>query len=156
MISPKWDGDGCCLVYSVLEIVSGIPTSSLGFPDCSVVKDLPAKAGTARDASLTPGLVRSPGKGNGNPLQYSCRENPMDRRAWWATGHRVSKSQTQLSDHTHMPLLLPVPFPTPGHLCVPGKLLCLTFKSFLPPLLSLLCPWSAALCGFLGSVETCC
>ena len=113
MISPKWDGDGCCLVYLVLEIVSGIPTS-LGFPDCSVVKDLPAKAGAARDASLIPGSVRSPGKGNGNPLQYSCQENPTDRRAWWATGHRVAKSQTQLSDHTHMPLLRPVPSPPQG------------------------------------------
>ena len=51
-----------------------------------------------------PGLGRSPG-GNGNPLQYSCLENPMDRGAWWATVHGVTKSQTQLSDintHTHM------------------------------------------------------
>ena len=43
-----------------------------------------------------PGLGRSPGGGNGNPLQYSCLENPMDRGAWWATVHRVAKSQTQL------------------------------------------------------------
>ena len=41
-----------------------------------------------------PGLGRSPGEGNGNPLQYSCQENPMDGGAWWATVHRVAKSQT--------------------------------------------------------------
>ena len=54
----------------------------LGFPSGSVGKESPCNAG---DPGLIPGLVRSPGKGNGNPLQYSCRENPMDRRAWWAT-----------------------------------------------------------------------
>ena len=47
-----------------------------------------------------PGSGRSPGEGNGNPLQYSCLGNPMDRGAWWATVHRVAKSQTQLSDFT--------------------------------------------------------
>jgi len=46
-------------------------------------------------------LGRSPGEGNGNPLQYSCPENPMDGRAWWATVHGVAKSWTQLSDFTH-------------------------------------------------------
>ena len=45
-----------------------------------------------------PGSERSPGEGNGNPLLYSCLENPMDRGAWWATVHRITKSQTQLSD----------------------------------------------------------
>ena len=45
-----------------------------------------------------PGLGRSPGEGNGNPLQYSCLENPMDRGAWWAIIHGVAKSQIQLSD----------------------------------------------------------
>ena len=52
-----------------------------------VVKNLPANAGEARDMGLTPGLGRSPGEGNGNPLQYSCLENPMDRAAWRATVH---------------------------------------------------------------------
>ena len=47
------------------------------------------------------GREDSPGEGNGNPLQYSCLENPMDRGAWWATVHRVAKSRTQLSDFTH-------------------------------------------------------
>ena len=48
----------------------------------------------------TPGLGRSHGGGNGNPLQYSCLENPMDRGAWWATVHVVTKSRTRLSDST--------------------------------------------------------
>ena len=46
-----------------------------------------------RDVGLIPGLGRSPGRGNGSPLQYSCLENPMDREAWWATVHRLAKSQ---------------------------------------------------------------
>ena len=54
----------------------------LDFAGGSVVKNLPANAG---DPGLIPGLGRSPGGGNGNPLQYSCLENPMDRGAWWAT-----------------------------------------------------------------------
>ena len=65
-----------------------------GFPGGTVVKNLPANAGDARDAGLIPRLGRSPGVGNGNPLQYSCLENPMDRGAWWATVHRITKSWT--------------------------------------------------------------
>ena len=52
-----------------------------------VVKKLPAKVGDIKDTGSIPGLGRSPGKGNGNPLQYFCLENPMDRGAWWATVH---------------------------------------------------------------------
>ena len=59
-----------------------------------VVKNLPANAGDIRDMDLIPGLGRFPGGGHGNPLQYSCLENPMDREAWQATVHWVSKSQT--------------------------------------------------------------
>ena len=73
----------------------------LGFPSGSVVKNLPANAGNARDGDSIPGLVRSPGEGNGNPLQYSCLENPMDRGAWRATIYGVKKSWTQLSEHAH-------------------------------------------------------
>ena len=58
-----------------------------------VVKNLPANAG---DVGLIPGLGRFPGGGHGNPLQYACLENPMDRGAWRATVHGVAKSQTQL------------------------------------------------------------
>jgi len=59
-----------------------------------VVKNPPANAGDIRDAGLTPGLGRSPGGGHGNPLHYSCLENPMDRGALQARVHRVAKSWT--------------------------------------------------------------
>ena len=59
-----------------------------------VVKNPPANAGDKRDMSLIPGPGRSPGVGNGNPLQYSCLENPMDRGAWQVIVHRVAKIQT--------------------------------------------------------------
>ena len=58
-----------------------------------VVKNLPANAGDVRDVGLIPGSGRSPGL-HGNPLQYSCLENPMDREAWWATVHRVAQNWT--------------------------------------------------------------
>ena len=74
-----------------------------------VVKNLPASARDATDASSIPGSGRSSGKGNGNPLQYSCLENPMDRGAWQATVNRVAQSQTQLKwlsthacEHVHV------------------------------------------------------
>ena len=54
-----------------------------------VVKNLPANAGDVRDEGSISGSERSPGAGYGNPLQYSCLENPMDRGAWWATVHGV-------------------------------------------------------------------
>ena len=66
----------------------------MGFPGGSVVKNPPANAGVIGYAGSIPQLGRSPGEGNGNPLQYPCLENPMDRGAWWATAHGVSKSQT--------------------------------------------------------------
>jgi len=59
-----------------------------------VVKNPPANAGDVRDMGSIPRLGRSPGGGHGNPLQYSCLENLMDRGAWWATVHRLAKSQT--------------------------------------------------------------
>ena len=61
-----------------------------------VVKNLPANAGDLRDEGSIPGLGRSPGEGHGNPIQYSCLENPMDRIVWWAMVHRVAKSWTEL------------------------------------------------------------
>ena len=69
--------------------------TSLGFPGGSAVKSPPASAG---DAGLIRGSGRSPGEGNGNPLQYSGMENPMDRGAWWTTVQGVAKSWTQMSD----------------------------------------------------------
>ena len=59
-----------------------------------VVKDLPDNAGDIRDLGLIPGSGKFPGGGNGNPLQYSCLGNLMDRGAWWATVRGVSKGQT--------------------------------------------------------------
>ena len=59
-----------------------------------MVKNLPANAGVIRDVGSVPGLGRSPGGGHGNPLQYSCLENPMDRGAWQAMVYEVTKSQT--------------------------------------------------------------
>ena len=59
-----------------------------------VIKNLPAKAGDIRDVGSIPGSGRSPGGGNGNPVQYSCLENPMDRGTWWVTGHSVTKSRS--------------------------------------------------------------
>ena len=61
-----------------------------------VVKNMHANAGDIRDAGLIPGSGISPGGGHGNPLQYSCLQNPMDSRAWWATVHSVVKSQALL------------------------------------------------------------
>ena len=61
-----------------------------------VVKNLPANAGYIADTGSAPGLGQSPAGGNGNPCQYSCLENPMDRVVWRAVVHGVTKSQTQL------------------------------------------------------------
>ena len=66
----------------------------MGFPGGSVVMNLPANAG---DVGSIPGSGRSPGEGDGNPLQYSCLGNLRDKGAWWATVHRIAKSWTQLS-----------------------------------------------------------
>jgi len=67
----------------------------MGFPGGSDGKESFCHVG---DLGSIPGLGRYPGEGNGYPLQYSCLENLMDRGAWWATVHGVTKSQTQLSD----------------------------------------------------------
>ena len=61
-----------------------------------MVKNPTADAGNIRNVSSIPGLGRSPGEGNGNPLQYSCLENPMDRGTWQTTAHSATKSWTQL------------------------------------------------------------
>jgi len=76
--SPEW-------------ITEQITTDPVGLPGGSVVKTVPANAG---GTGLIPELERSPGEGNGNLLQYSCLENPMDRGAWWATSMGSQKSQT--------------------------------------------------------------
>ena len=65
----------------------------MGFPGGTVVKNPPASAGDARDRDSIPGVGRSPGVGIGNPLQYSCLENSMDRGAWMASIHGVTKRE---------------------------------------------------------------
>ena len=78
------------------------PAISVSFPGVSVVKNPPASTGDARSI---PGLERSPGEGNGNPLQYSCLESPMDREACWATGYGVPK-ESDTTERLHF-LCLP-------------------------------------------------
>ena len=78
-------------------IFQGVVSIVEGFPAGTIVKIPPANAGDAKGAGLIPVSGRSPGEGNGSPLQYSCLGNPMDRGAWWATIHGVTKSWTRLS-----------------------------------------------------------
>ena len=80
----------CCLLFklSCSLVYSGLPFGSDG--DDS--------ACNARDLGSIPGSGRSPGEGRGNPLQYSCLGNPMDREAWWATVHGAAKSGTRLNN----------------------------------------------------------
>ena len=80
---------------NLLDLADG--TLLVTVPGGSEVK---APASNAGDLGSIPGLGRSPGEGNGNPLQYSCLENPMDRGAWQATVHWVTKSRTRLSNFT--------------------------------------------------------
>ena len=72
----------------------------LGFPDGSVGKEFDCNAG---NAGLIPGSGRSPGEGNGNPLQYSCLENPIDREAWWTTVHEVGRVRHNLGTKPQPP-----------------------------------------------------
>ena len=81
--SATWEIPETHCIYSHL-----LGQITLGFPGGSEVK---VSASNVGDLGLIPGLGRSPGEGNGNPVQYSCLENPMDRGAWWATVHRVAK-----------------------------------------------------------------
>ena len=76
----------------------------MGFPDGSGVKNLPDNSG---DTGLILGSGKSPGEGNGNPVQYSCLENPMDRGAWWPTVHGVTKESntTKLQQHINICIL---------------------------------------------------
>ena len=90
-ICPSW------LKYILLPS----PLSLLGLPWCPCGKESACNAGDARDEGSIPGSGRSPGGGEGNPLQYYCLENSLDREVWWNTVHRVTKSRIQLSTYTH-------------------------------------------------------
>ena len=87
----------CLPPFQNLGFISDFLRFLLGFPGGSATKNPPANAG---DAGLTPGSGRCRGGGNGNPLQYSCLENPTDRGAWRDTVHGVAKSRTRLSIYT--------------------------------------------------------
>ena len=77
-----------------------------------VVKNPPANGGDIRDVGSIPRLGRSPGGGHGNPLRYSCLENPMSREAWWATVHGVAKSRLH---KVGLCFLIPGPQPSNPH-----------------------------------------
>ena len=72
----------------------------MGFPGCTVVKNLPAKAGDLRDTGSNPGSGRFPGGGNGNPLQYSYLENSLDREAWQVAIQGVAE-ESGMTEYTH-------------------------------------------------------
>ena len=98
---PMNRGTWQATVHGITESQTGLKRVSThvsawrGFPGGA--KNLPANAG---DVDLIPGLGRSPGGGNGNPLQYSCLENSMNRRAWWVTAHAVAESDTTEHEYT--------------------------------------------------------
>ena len=96
---------GCTIIHPEVivfllhkSIQVGINSRLRGGPICPDGSDVKASACNAGDLGSIPGSGRSPGEGNGNPLQYSCLENPTDRGTWWATVHGVAKSQTRLRD----------------------------------------------------------
>ena len=95
LLRPNCPYNTCPRIQTLVlcQVIFTMPILLFG----SEVKASACKAG---DRGSIPGWRRSPREGNGNPLQYSCLENPMDRGAWWATVHRVPKSQTRLSDFT--------------------------------------------------------
>ena len=88
---------GISVFSSLIQEQISALSISYGFPGGSEVK---VSAWNAGDPGSIPGLGRSPGEGNGNPLQYSCLENPMEGGAWQAAVHAVTESQTRLSDFT--------------------------------------------------------
>ena len=93
---------------SHFKVIHYFPPSLIcgGFPDGSVGKESTCSAGDTGDMGSIPGLGRSPGGRNDNPLQYSCLGNPLDRGAWQATVHGVAKSQIRLSTGTPLDLNL--------------------------------------------------
>ena len=87
--------NGTQLTYSLFTDFSLVSTWRWTSQVALVVKNPSTNAEDGRDASSIPGLGRAPGGGHGNPLKYSCLDNPMDSGAWWATVHRVAESRTQ-------------------------------------------------------------
>ena len=105
----------------------------LRFPRCASGKNLPAHGGGERDLSLILRLGRSPGEGNGNPPQYSCLENPLDRGAWWGlqrVGHAWA-AQTPVLRPSHFTCCF-VLWPAFGLLTIPAAILKTQLKHYLP------------------------
>ena len=93
-------GDSCTSVMStpsLLPWLAALIKQNIGFPDGSAHKESTCNAGDSEDTGSVPGWGRSPGEGNGNLLQYSCLENPIDRGTWLVTVHGVTKRQTWLN-----------------------------------------------------------
>ena len=88
---------GCYQYFQILQIYGWEFGCCVVFI-CTICLDGRESTCSLKDLSSIPGSGRSPGEGNGNPLQYSCLENPMDGGAWWATAHGVTKNWTRLSD----------------------------------------------------------
>ena len=95
---PNWSRNRKCIQHGTYLLSTYYIAC---FPDGSGVKNPPVNAGDAGDLGSIPGWGRSPGGGHGNPLQYSCLENSMDRGAWWSTVHGVANSWTRLSTLIH-------------------------------------------------------
>ena len=87
-------------LFSWIKLNLVLLTWLRGFPGSTMVKTLPANAGDEGDSGSIPGVGRSPGGGNGNPPQYCCLDNSMDRGAWWATVRGITKSRMCLSMHS--------------------------------------------------------
>ena len=136
-----------------------------GFPGGSVVKNLPANAG---DVGSIPGSGRYPGVGNGNPLQYSCLENFMDRGAWWTTVHGAAELDRTERLHTHVCVLFHLAYLRVHYLqffCVQPIVDPLTFgtdwlfwqgHSLFPGVMLQIYPWSPSVLSFaiLGFLKT--
>ena len=110
----------------------------LGSPGGAVEKNLPASAGDSRDTGSVLYLGRFPGGGNGNPLQYSCVKNSIDREAWRATVHGVTKSWTRLNTHTHIQIY-PILF---IHSSADGHLGCLYILAIVNSAAVNTCVWA--------------
>ena len=125
-ISISSKNTACSKIISNTKILTKKKKKILAFIWASqvalVVKNPPANTGDTRDMDLIPGLGRSPGEGNDNPLQYSCLKNAMARGSWQVTLHGVAKSQTRLSDWAHMRAI------TSGDFLLPFLLLSLERK----------------------------
>ena len=111
------NGKWCWIIFMCLFATCGASQVAL------TIKNLCASAGDIREAGSILGSGGSPGGGHGNPLQYSCLENPMDREAYWATVHRVTKSQTWLKTLSMHPL------PNTSGICEDISQICLWYTS---------------------------